>query len=307
MLFPVELLGVPVSVASLFLFYFFLIYFFNQRLYVKHFAVLTLFFKKPVKKDIWSILKFLVKLELFLTIFLPSKILLHNGIFEKSTILWAFYTVYLSLVFWFFLISNNVYFCSLSVLYFILHVEILVFAFLIKNDFLKMNIVFALNLSYQEFDEIVFFYLGNTHFKTVLSSAAAAGTTGVAIIAEMSREYSIASISSFEMYHHGVKEAEAAIEAHGLEIKAIDKQIDVDRVKNFEYYRNQGFSREASFSKAESIADKGYLKMQQVKKPPYIVDSLMDLGNKRRADFDQALGKQPLYNLIPQIKELIKK
>ena len=292
MLFPVELLRVPVSVASLFLFYFFLIYFFNRRLYVKHFAVLTLFFKKPVKKDIWSILKFLVKLELFLTIFLPSKILLHNGIFEKSTILWAFYTVYLSLVFWFFLISNNVYFCSLSVLYFILHVEIL---------------VFALNLSYQEFDEIVFFYLGNTHFKTVLSSAAAAGTTGVAIIAEMSREYSIASISSFEMYHHGVKEAEAAIEAHGLEIKAIDKQIDVDRVKNFEYYRNQGFSREASFSKAESIADKGYLKMQQVKKPPYIVDSLMDLGNKRRADFDQALSKQPLYNLIPQIKDLLKK
>ena len=145
MFFPIELLGVPVSVASLFLFYFFLIFFFNHTLYVKHFAVLNLFFEKPVEKNIWSILKFLVKLELFLTIFLPSKILLNNNLYEKSTILWAFYTVFLSLVFWVFLISNNVYFCSLSVLYFILHVEIL---------------VFALNLSYQEFDEIVFFSFG---------------------------------------------------------------------------------------------------------------------------------------------------
>ena len=53
-----------------------------------------------------------------------------------------------------------------------------------------MNLLFSLGLSHQEFDEIVFF-LGNTHFKTVLSSAAAVGTAGVVTIAEMSREYSV--------------------------------------------------------------------------------------------------------------------
>ena len=52
-----------------------------------------------------------------------------------------------------------------------------------------MNLLFSLGLSHQEFDEI--FFLGNTHFKTVLSSAAAVGTAGVVTIAEMSREYSV--------------------------------------------------------------------------------------------------------------------
>ena len=80
-------------------------------------------------------------------------------------------------------------------LYLILHVEKLVFALLIKNDFLKMNLLFSLGLSHQEFDEI--FFLVNTHFKTVLSSAAAVGTAGVVTIAEMSREYSVASAESF--------------------------------------------------------------------------------------------------------------
>ena len=169
MFLPVELLQVPFSVGFLFLSYFFSIYFFNHRLYIKHFAVLSLFFDKSVEKSLWGLLKFLVKLELFLTIFLPSKILLNNNLYEKSIILWAFYTVMLSLFFWVFLISGNVYFFSLSVLYLILHIEIIVFSLLVKNDFLKVNLLFSLGLSHQEFDEIVFFYLGNTHFKTVLS------------------------------------------------------------------------------------------------------------------------------------------
>ena len=61
-------------------------------------------------------------------------------------------------------------------------VETLVFALLIKNDFLKVNLLFSLGLSHQEFDEIVFFYLGNTHFKTILSSAAAIGTAGGLVV-----------------------------------------------------------------------------------------------------------------------------
>ena len=158
MFFPIELLQVPVSVGSLFLSYFFAIYFFNHRLYLRHVAVLSLFFKMPIEKNLWSILRFLVKLELFLTIFLPSKILFNNNLYEKSIILWAFYIVTLSLLFWVFLISDNSYFFSLSMLYLIFHIEIIIFALLIKNDFLKVNLLFSLGLSHQEFDEIVFFF-----------------------------------------------------------------------------------------------------------------------------------------------------
>ena len=316
MFFPIELLQVPVSVGSLFLSYFFAIYFFNNRLYLRHLAMLSLFFKMPIEKNFWSILRFLVKLELFLTIFLPSKILLNNNIYEKSTILWAFYTVMLSLFFWVFLISDNVYFFSLSILYFILHIEILVFALLIKNDYLKINLLFSLGLSHEEFDEIVFFFLGNTHFKTLLSSAAAVGTAGVVTIAEMSREYSIASSESFEMYHTGVKKAEAALQAHDIkfeQIEATKKQIECDRIKNFEYFREKGFSLEKSFSKASTIADNGYASVQKSysalsqEKPRNIVDSLIDLDKRRLADFDKAISKQPLYNIIPQIKDFLKK
>ena len=46
-------------------------------------------------------------------------------------------------------------------------------------------------------------------------------------------------------------------------------------------------SLDEAFSKAESIADKSYSKIQQVKKPFHIVDSLIDLGSKRRGDFVQ--------------------
>jgi len=302
MLFPIELLQVPVSVGSLFLSYFFAIYFFNHRLYLRHVAMFSLFFKMPIEKNLWSILRFLVKLELFLTIFLPSKILLNNNIFEKSVVLWAFYTVLLSLFFWVFLISGNVYFFSLSMLYLILHVEILVFALLIKNDFLKMNLFFSLGLSHQEFDEIVFFFLGNTHFKTILSSAAAVGTAGVITIAEMSREYSVASAESFMTFNQGVKEAKSAIQAY--EQMPIEKSLPQDFKKNFEYFREKGFSLEQAFSKAESLTDTAYAK---VKQPPHIVDSLIDLDKRRLADFDKALSKQPLYSLIPEIKDLLKK
>jgi len=157
MFFPIELLQVPVSVGSLFLSYFFAIYFFNYGLYLRHLAVLSLFFNMRVEKNLWSMLRFLVKLGLFLSIFLPSKILFNNNIYEKSTLLWAFYTVVISFYFWVFLISGNVYFFSLSMFYLILHIEILVFALLIKNDFLKMSLLFSLSLSHQEFDEIIFF------------------------------------------------------------------------------------------------------------------------------------------------------
>jgi len=304
MFFPIELLQVPVSVGSLFLSYFFAIYFFNNRLYLRHLAMLSLFFKIPIEKNFWSILRFLVKLELFLTIFLPSKILLNNNIYEKSTILWAFYTVMLSLFFWVFLISDNVYFFSLSMLYFILHIEILVFALLIKNDFLKVNLLFSLGLSHEEFDEIVFFFLGNTHFKIILSSAAAVGTAGVITIAEMSREYSVASAESLMTYNQDVKDAKEAIQVY--EQIAVEKSQSFPKnfKENFEYFREKGFSLEQAFSKAESIADKSY---PQVKQPPYIVDSLIDLGKKRRVDFDKVLSKQPLYSLIPHIKDLLKK
>ena len=303
MLFPIELLQVPGSVGSLFLSYFFAIYLFNNKLYLRHFAVLSLFFNTPVEKNLWSILRFLVKLELFLTIFLPSKILLNNNIFEKSVVLWAFYTVLLSLFFWVFLISGNVYFFSLSMLYLILHVEILVFALLIKNDFLKVNLLFSLGLSHQEFDEI-FFFLGNTHFKTVLSSAAAVGTAGVVTIAEMSREYSVASAESFMTFNQGVKKAESAIQAYE-QIKIEKSQSFPQNFKhNFEYFREKGLSLEQALSEAESLTDKSYPK---VKQPPHIVDSFIDLDKRRLADFDRALSKQPLYSIIPQIKDLLKK
>jgi hypothetical protein len=299
---PIELLQVPVSVGSLFLSYFFAIYFFNHRLYLRHVAMLSLFFKMPIEKNLWSILRFLVKVELFLSIFLPSKILLNNNIYEKSTLLWAFYTFMLSLFFWVFLISDNVYFFSLSMLYLVLHIEILVFALLIKNDFLKTNLLFSLGLSHQEFDEIVFFFLGNTHFKTALSSAAALGTAGVITIAEMSREYYVASAESFITYNQGVKDAKEVIQAYDFRGDQIE--IEKNFKQNFEYFREKGFSLEQAFSKAETLADKDYAK---VKQPPHIVDSRIDLEKVRLASFDKALGKQPLYFIIPEIKDLLKK
>ena len=297
MFFSIELLQVPVSVGSLFLLYFFAIYFFNNRLYLRHLAVLSLFFNKPVEKNLWSVLRFLVKLELFFGIFLPSKILLNNNIYEKSALLWAFYTVILSLFFWVFLISDNVYFFSLSMLYFILHIEILVFTLLIKNDFLKMNLLFSLELSHQEFDEIVFFYLDNT---TILSSAAAVGTAGVMGIAEIFREYYVASAESYITYNQGVKIAKEAIQAY----EQIEIEKKQDFKENFDYFREKGFSLEQAFSKAEIVTDKGYAK---VKQPPHIVDSCIDLEKSRLASFDKALSKQPLYFLIAEIKDLFKK
>jgi len=300
MFFPIELLQVPVSVGSLFLSYFFAIYFFNHGLYLRHLAVLSLFFNMRVEKNLWSMLRFLVKLGLFLSIFLPSKILLNNNIYEKSTLLWAFYTVIISFYFWVFLISGNVYFFSLSMFYLILHIEILVFALLIKNDFLKMSLLFSLGLSHQEFDEIIFFYLGNTHFKTVLSSAAAVGTAGVVAIAEMSREYFVASAESYIAYNQGVKAAQEAIQAYDLRFE----QIEIEKKQNFDYFREKGFSLEQAFSNAETLADMGYAK---VKQPPHIVDSCTDLEKMRLASFDKALSKQPLYFLIPEIKDLLKK
>ena len=205
-------------------------------------------------------LKIFSKLELFLTVFLPSKILFNNIVFEKSTILWAFYTVLLSLFFWVFLISGNVYFFSLSMLYFILHVEILVFALLIKNDFLKVNLLFSLGLSHQEFDEIVFFYLGNTHFKTILSSAAAIGTAGVAggaMCFQWARECANSTVAGDLFMDISLAEIKASIKAHDLKLEQIEaarKQIEFDRIKFFEYFHSKGFSLEAALSKAEFIA-----------------------------------------------------
>ena len=194
------------------------------------------------------------------------------------------------------------YFFSLSMLYLILHIEILVFALLIKNDFLKMNLLFSLGLSHQEFDEIVFFFLGNTHFKTILSSAAAVGTAGVITIAEMSREYSVASAESLMMFNQNVKKAEVALQVY--EQMPIEKSLPQDFKKNFEYFREKGLSLEQALSEAKSLTDTAYAK---VKQPPHIVDSLIDLDKRRLADFDKALSKQPLYSLIPEIKDLLKK
>jgi len=227
----------------------------------------------PIEKNLWSILRFLVKLELFLTIFLPSKILLNNNIYEKSIILWAFYTVILSLFFWVFLIIGNVYFFSLSMLYFILHVEILVFALLIKNDFLKVSLLFSLGLSHQEFDEIVFFYLGNTYFKTMLSSVASFGTAGVAsgaVCFQWARECANSTVAGDLFMDTSLAEIKGSIKDFSKDsrlmleqIETTRKQIEFDRVKNFEYYREKGFSLEQAFSKAESIADKGYCSVQE--------------------------------------------
>ena len=147
-----------------------------------------------------------------------------------------------------------------------------------------MNLLFSLGLSHQEFDEIVFFYLGNTHFKTILSSAAAIGTAGVVTIAKMSREYSVASAESFMTFNQGVKKAESAIQAY--------KQIEIEKSQsfpqdfkhNFEYFREKAFSLEEAFSKAESFTDKGY---PQEKQPPHIVDSFIDLDKRRLEDFDR--------------------
>ena len=136
-----------------------------------------------------------------------------------------------------------------------------------------------------------FFFLGNTHFKTVLSSAAAVGTAGVVIIAEMSREYSVASAESFMTFNQGVKEAKSAIQAY--------EQIEIEKSQsfpqnfkhNFEYFREKGLSLEQALSEAESLTDKSYPK---VKQPPHIVDSFIDLDKRRLADFDRAL-RNSLY------------
>jgi len=189
-------------------------------------------------------------------------------------------------------------------LYLILHVEILVFALLIKNDFLKVNLLFSLGLSHEEFDEIVFFFLGNTHFKTLLSSAAAVGTAGVVTIAEMSREYSVASAESFMTYNQDVKDAKEAIQAYEQIAVEKSQSFPQDFKKNFEYFREKGLSLEQALSEAKSLTDTAYAK---VKQPPHIVDSLIDLDKRRLADFDKALSKQPLYSLIPEIKDLLKK
>jgi len=144
-----------------------------------------------------------------------------------------------------------------------------------------------------------FFYLGNTHFKTVLSSAAAVGTAGVVAIAEMSREYYVASAESYIAYNQGVKAALEAIQAYDFRFE----QIEIEKKQNFDYFREKGFSLEQAFSNAETLAD-GYAK---VKQPPHIVDSCTDLEKMRLASFDKALSKQPLYFLIPEIKDLLKK
>ena len=136
-------------------------------------------------------------------------------------------------------------------LYFILHVEILVFALLIKNDFLKVNLLFSLGMSHQEFDEIVFFNLGNTHFKTILSSAAAIGTAGVAggaMCFQWARECANSTVAGDLFMDTSLAE----IKAHDLKLE----KIEFDRIKNFEYYRSKDFSLEAAFSKAECLAIK---------------------------------------------------
>jgi hypothetical protein len=296
MFFPIELLRVPVSVGSLFLSYFFAIYFFNHRLYLRHVAMLSLFFKMPIEKNLWSILRFLVKLELFLTIFLPSKILLNNNIYEKSIILWAFYTVILSLFFWVFLIIGNVYFFSLSMLYFILHVEILVFALLIKNDFLKVSLLFSLGLSHQEFDEIVFFYLGNTYFKTMLSSVASFGTAGVAsgaVCFQWARECANSTVAGDLFMDTSLAEIKASVKAHDLKLE----QIKFDRIKDFEYYRSKDFSLEAAFSKAECLADKSYCSVREAPKP-LSIETLSELVKLKGDVMDATLKKQPIHGFL---------
>ena len=310
------LLQIFITTGLFYFLYFLGVYFFNYKLYTKHFAVLNLFFNKPVEKSFGGIIKFLGKLNLYLTIFLPSKILLHNGIYEKNLIMWAFYTIVLSYVFLFFLISENIYFTSLSLLYLTLHVQIILLSLLIKNSFFKLNLIFFLGLSHEEFDEITFFCLGNISLKTVLSSVCIFGTAGGITLVEMSREYSIASSESLEIYHTGVKAAEAAIQAHDFRLEqieaAIKKQIEVDKVKNFEYFHSKGFSLESALSKAECIAEKDYACVQESysalsQGKSGIVDSLIDLEKRRRVDFDKALSKQPLYYLIPQLKDFFKK
>jgi len=180
-------------------------------------------------------LRFLI----FTNLFLPSKILLHNGIRERG----EFYLFFLGR-------------CSYAiwvVLCFLVDRTTIISLFWEYSSGFRLHFskLFPINV---DLNLVIDFYLGNPS-SSFIRSGICFGTFALAgggLCFQWARECANSTVAGDLFMDTSLAEIKASIKAHDLKLE----QIEFDRIKNFEYYRSKDFSLEAAFSKAECLAIK---------------------------------------------------
>ena len=300
---------VPFYLTSLFLF--------NRNLFSKHLYFFKFlfpeFFDTKVSLSLKECLKLILKFLIFTNLFLPSKILLHNGIRERSEFYFFCYTFYLAMICFvsLFLGGFSTMF-GFSYLFLLIETTIIGLFWEYNKGFrLYFSKLFPINV---DLNLVIDFYLGNPSSSAVRSGICL-GTFALAgggLCFQWTRECAISTAAGDLFMDTGLADIKGSIKDHNLkldlkleQIEATRKQIEFDRIKNFEYFRNKGFSLEASFSKAECIADKSYASVQEYyssvsqEAPKSLsTETFRELIKQREDVMEAVIKKQPIHRFL---------
>lgn len=296
---------IPFYLATLFLF--------NKNLFSKHFYFLKILFPesfdKKVPLTLKECLKLVVKFLIFTNLFLPSKILLHNGIRERSEFYFFCYSFYLAMICFvsLFLGGFSMMF-GLSYLFLLIETTIIGLLWEYNKGFrLYFSKLFPINV---DLNVVIDFYLGNPSSSAVRSGICL-GTFALAgggLCFQWTQECAISTAAGELSMDTSLAKLESSIKDYNLkldQIEATRKQIEVDRIKNFEYFRSKGFSLEAAFSKAKCIVDQDYASVQerysvvsQEAPKPLSTETFRELIKQREDVMETVIKKQPIHRFL---------
>ena len=302
---------------SLVPFYFCTIFLLNKDLFFKHLRFLkTLFpefFDKKTIPSFKECLSLVLRVLVFANLFLPSKILLHNGVRERSEFFFFVYTFYLAMFCFVSLFGGGIpMMFGLSYLFLLVETTVIGLFWEYNEGFrLYFSKLFPINI---DLNHVIAFYLGNPS-SNALRGGICFGTLALAgggLCFQWARECAISTAAGDLFMETCVADIKGSIkdfskDSHLMleQIETTRKQIEFDRVKNFEYYREKGFSLEQAFSKAESIADKGYCSVQEnysavsQEAPKHLsTETLRELVEMKGDVMETSLKKQPIHRFL---------
>lgn len=306
---------------SLVPFYLISLFLFNKDLFSKNLDFLKIlfpeFFDKKVTLTLKECLKLVVKFLIFTNLFLPSKILLHNGIRERSEFYFFCYSFYLAMICFVSLFLGGVpMMFGLSYLFLLIETLIIGLFWEYNKGFrLYFSKLFPINV---DLNQVIAFYLGNPS-SSALRGGICFGTFALAgggLCFQWARECAVSTAAGDLFLETSVADIKGSIKdfskASNLKLEQLEtarKQIEFDRVKNFEYYREKGFSLEAAFSKAESIADKSYCSVQencsavsQEAPKPLSTETYRELIKQKGDVMETVIKKQPIHRFLDTIE-----
>jgi len=221
----------------------------QQRSFFKHqyflIALFPEFFDKKFVLTLKEGLKLVLRFLIFTNLFLPSKILLHNGIRELSEYFFCLYTLFCGGFYTLFGLS-----------YIFLLTETFLIGLLWEYSVLfrlYFSSLFPLNL---DLNVVVRFYLGNPSSSAVRGgiSLGTFALVGGGLCFQWARECTNCIVAGDLFMENSLVEVKAKIEAYNVKLE----QIEVKRIKNFDHFLNKGFSLDEAYSKAATITHEEY-------------------------------------------------